>query len=152
MALSEEATKQIVDVLKLEYGTLRTELLQRLATRYQLVSVPLAVLALAVTVGGVQKGPLTAGFMIGALSLLLLSLAAFSYAFLYVGRTIAALSARVAQLEADINWYMQQQYGIEGLLGWETRCQSTRSPWGRLLTGPGVEPSMARRPRLSCRE
>ncbi len=126
-------------MLKVEYGTLRAEILQRTLSRFHFLTVPFVVIALMVTLLASSRRPpaLLVAFVLASLSILV----GFGlWAFIRIGRGVGLISIRVAQLEHQINALMTAAYGTGQLLRWETDHQA-RSGLSRFYNGAGSPPA-----------
>lgn len=128
----------VIQVLSLEYQTLRDDMLVRSAGRFQflgLMTTAAALLASGVlghSIFGEQTwiaGTLAAGVL------------GFGFVcFLLLGRHMATLSARIAEIEQRINALVPAEPGWATILSWESgRREGTRLT--RLLFGIRMQPS-----------
>lgn len=125
----------MIDLLKMEYDTLRAEVVALSSGRLQFMSIPSISVAAAVALV-VSQRPTTPGVALIA-ALLGLVLASALLIYLQIGRSIAALSARIAFLETRLNDIVSSEYGLTLGLDWERQHQ-TRSGLSRIYNGPGV--------------
>jgi hypothetical protein len=107
-----------VQVLSLEYETLRADMLMRTSSRYQFLGfVTAAAAILATGAGHLSLGPGVWFLAILAGGIFLLGLASFWYQGTYVAR----MSMKVAEIENRINDLVPVEPGK--LLGWESDHQ-----------------------------
>jgi hypothetical protein len=110
----------VLQVLTLEYETLRAEILMRTSARYQFLGFITAAAAILAT--GVV------GSSSGVTEWLLATLAGVVFifgllSFWQLGSDVAHLSARVAKIETRINRLMPSEPGTPALLSWESDHQ-----------------------------
>jgi len=91
---------RILQVLALEYGTLRTEILMRLSARYQFVGFITAAAALVGVGIGYSSGPKTWLLVTLALAVLYVGFHGY-YRMVYYGRLV---SVRIAEIEDRSGW------------------------------------------------
>lgn len=113
----------MVQVLSLEYQTLRDDILVRTSGRFQFLGLMTTAAALLASgiFGHSVFGSQT--WIAAGLAFAVFSFGLFCFAFL--GRQAAALSARIAQIEKHINSLAPKQEGYV-LLGWECDWQQRR--------------------------
>src|SRR4051794_6668505 len=96
--VSSAPPDSVVNVLSLEYQTLRSELLTRAAFRYQMLTIAPATVAIAASLAG--RGTVPA-WVIGVL--VFVALLASTAAWWDAGRIIGRLSTQIAYIEKKIN-------------------------------------------------
>jgi hypothetical protein len=118
-----------LQVLSLEYGTLREENLMRFSARYQFIGFVTAATALI----GVAIGYST-GFkvwLLMALAVTVLALGLYGYCRMVINGRL--LSARIAKIEERINELVPPAPGSPNLLSWESEHQFPVPTWMRPL-------------------
>jgi sulfite exporter TauE/SafE len=118
-----------LQVLTLEYGTLREEILMRLSARYQFIGFVTAATALI----GVAIG-YSSGFKVWLLIVLaaaVLFLGFYGYYRMVINGKI--LSVRIAKIEDRINELVPAEPGNPKLLSWELEHQNQSPIWSRAL-------------------
>jgi len=111
----------IIHVLSLEYKTLRAELLVRVSGRFQFLGLMTTAAALIVT-GFFSRSVFGNSDWIAGI----LAAAVFSFGlmnFWILGRHIAVLSARIAEIENRINTLAPARENVPELLSWESERQ-----------------------------
>ena len=119
--LEDADLDRIIQVLSLEYQTLRQDILIRASGRFQFLG--LMTTAAALLASGVLGHSVFSGQTLVAA---VLSAAVFVFGltlFLLVGRQMVNASARVAQLEERINALVPCESDSRPLLSWETDSQ-----------------------------
>jgi hypothetical protein len=109
-----------LQVLMLEYGTLRAEILMRLSARYQFIGFITAAAALI----GVAIG-YSSGLKVWLLTVVTITvLAAGLYGYFRMVLRGKLISARVAEIEDRINKLVPVEPGTPNLLSWESEHQN----------------------------
>ena len=107
---------RFLQVLTLEYETLRAEILARLSARYQFIGFITAATALIGVAIGYSSGFKV--WLLTAMAIIVLATGFYGYYRMVVqGRIV---SARVAQIEARINKLVPVEPGAPNLLSWES--------------------------------
>jgi hypothetical protein len=122
---------QAIQLLSLEYQTLREEMIMRMSSRFQFLGFTTTASALLAT--AVSHSPLGVGtWPVAALAagVFLFGLACF----LLLGRTVVDLSIRVTGIERRINDLLPVQPGTPGWLGWHSEPRH-RSVIARMTYG-----------------
>jgi hypothetical protein len=116
-------TTRVLQVLSLEYQTLREELLVRTSGRFQFLG--LMTTAAALLTSGITGRSLFSGkTWIGAA--LAIGVFAFGVAcFIYLGRQRLALSIKIATIEKRINSLLLVEPGFSPVLSWESEHPRT---------------------------
>ena len=115
---SDETRRLAIEVLLREYDTLRTEILARVRTRFEL----LGFLAIIATIVGSQDS--ATSFRLGvAGSAIVIALTAWGW----FASGIKRCATRILAIEAKVNDFMGEE-----LLAWE-RSQPRRAWWRRLV-------------------
>jgi hypothetical protein len=124
------------DALTLEYSALRQELSDRLGNRQRTVTVPGASAALLAGLGGRANGT-SPGLIIGiTVTLVVVAIGAW----VHNGRMIGLLSAKLAQLEFDINDALHGEFVAQQVMTWHASRQE-RGLFACLAFGQGTQPS-----------
>jgi len=109
-----------VQILSMEYDTLRAEILMLISSRYQFLGFATAAAAILATgAGHLSLGP-------GVWFLAILAGGIFFFgvgSFWYLGNRIALISMRVARIEDRINGLVPAGPGNPKLLSWESEHQ-----------------------------
>jgi sulfite exporter TauE/SafE len=106
-----------LQVLMLEYGTLRAEILMRLSARYQFIGFVTGAAALVGVAIGYSSGLKV--WLLTAVSIAVLALGFYGYCRMILrGRLI---SAKVAEIEDRINKLVPAEPGTPNLLSWESK-------------------------------
>jgi hypothetical protein len=108
-----------LQVLMLEYGTLRAEILTRLSARYQFIGFITAAAALIGVAIGYSSGMKV--WLLTAVSAAVLTVGFYGYSRMVLRGTL--ISARVAEIENRINKLVPTEPGTPDLLGWESEHQ-----------------------------
>lgn len=121
-----------IQVLSLEYQTLRADILTRSQGRFQF-------LGLLTTAAALLASGVLGSSAFGGRTWISVTLAAGVFAFglvcfLILGRHMVHLRARVAEIEKRINALMPAEYGSPKLLSWESDHQQ-RGPLQNLNVG-----------------
>jgi hypothetical protein len=130
LSLDDTSRDRVINILSLEYKTLRDEIGIRHTARFQLLGLMTAAAALIVT-AFVSKSDSIENLWLGiglASGILLLGL----LCFWVLGRQLVGVSARTAQLEEQINALLPSEYS--SALRWESDHQ-TRSPLAMISFG-----------------
>ncbi|HUB38584.1 MAG TPA: hypothetical protein VMA72_07020 [Streptosporangiaceae bacterium] len=105
-----------LQVLMLEYGTLRAEILMRLSARYQFIGFVTGAAALIGVAIGYSSGLKV--WLLTAVSISVLALGFYGYCRMILrGRII---STRVAEIEDRINKLVPAEPGMPNLISWES--------------------------------
>jgi hypothetical protein len=131
-----------VQILALEYQTLRADLQTRSAARFQFLGFVTAAAAILATGLGHSTGPTT--YVLEILGALLFIVGVIS--FWLQGKDQARISAHIVEIERRINQLVPSQ---PNLLTWETRHQE-RSRFDRWILGLRY-PSPKRKPKKTDR-
>jgi hypothetical protein len=133
------SVRSVLDALTLEYNALRQELSDRLGNRQRTVTVLGASAALLAGLGGRENGA-APGLIIGiTVALVVIAVGAW----VHNGRMIGGLSAKLAQLEFDINDALQGEFVAKQAMTWHASRQE-RGFFARLAFGPGTKPTHRR--------
>jgi hypothetical protein len=117
-------------VLALEYGTLREEILMRASARYQFIGFITAAAALIGAGISYSAGPKT--WLLVALAMAVIGVGVYGY---YRMRYhVIRISARIAEIENRINKLVPAEPGTPSLLSWESDHQG-QLVFGRLSLG-----------------
>ncbi len=115
----------MLQVLALEYGTLREEILTRLSARYQFVGFVTTAAGLI----GVGIG-YSSGFKVWLLIALAVAVLAVGIVGYFHMRSYGMLvSARIIEIEDRINKLVPVEPGTRNLLSWETEHRAGLFPW-----------------------
>jgi len=131
--------QRVLDALSLEYDALRQELSDRLGNRQRTVTVLGASAALLAGLGG--RNDDGAPWLVITTAVALVVVAAGAWA--HNGRMIGHLSARLAQLEVDINDAIRDEFVAPQVMTWHSGRQD-RDWLSRLTFGRGVAPTSRR--------
>jgi hypothetical protein len=122
---------RVLQVLTLEYETLRAEILMRTSARYQFLGfITAAAAILATGIGNPSFG--LREWVLASLAGVVFIFGLIS--FWQLGTHVAHLSARVARIEKRINALVPADPGTPELLTWESDHQN-RTPFDRLVLG-----------------
>jgi hypothetical protein len=133
---NNSARDQAIHVLSLEYQTLRDEMIMRMSSRFQFLGFMTAAAAVLATIIDHSVSGLQMWVIVGlAVTIFLFGVTGF----FILGRHLFYMSARVAEIEQNINEMLPPQPGVPSLLGWESERQG-RTLLERLNFG------MSRRP------
>jgi hypothetical protein len=124
-----ETRRQFLDVMSLEYISLRSEIGERTERRFQTVTVFLAAGAL---LAGVKQGDLNVA-VVGLAAALVL---AGAVVWVSAGRSIGRVSAHLAELEKRIDDLIDPD-DFQPPLTWERRRQERRG-WNKFWFGAGA--------------
>jgi hypothetical protein len=106
----------MLQVLALEYGTLRQEILMRLSARYQFVG--FVTTAAALTGVGIGYSSGLKVWLLVSLAVAVLAVGIYGYLRMQVyGRKVAA---RIVEIEERINKLVPVEPGTQNLLSWES--------------------------------
>jgi hypothetical protein len=108
-----------LQVLMLEYGTLRAEILMRLSARYQFIGFITAAAALIGVAIGYSSGIKV--WLLTAVSAIVLAVGFYGYFRMVMRGKI--ISARVAEIENRINELVPAEPGTPNLISWESEHQ-----------------------------
>ncbi|WP_343909057.1 hypothetical protein [Nocardioides aquiterrae] len=124
--------ERLLEVLKWEYDTLRTEIMARQSPGYGFLTVPVAVVALIGALATSDSMEPRARWVL----VLLAGLVVFASLWwaLNVSRGMGKLSERIAEIEGIVNGLLGDWPSGVGLV-WETRTRAQRSAWGRFIHG-----------------
>ena len=130
----DHATDQIVAVLSMEYQTLREEVLGRLSSRFQFLTIGIAAAAFAASaVGMAPPRQLNAAWQQILASFVVVLIAALFVAgvvtYYRAGVMISVLSERIAKIEVRINSLMGNAYDANDVLVWESERRAQPLPW-----------------------
>lgn len=132
-----------VQILSLEYQALRDEMVMRLSSRYQFLGFTTTAAALLTAAGGTS--PL--GLNKWLISALAAGVFIFGLAcFFILGRIVANLTVRIADIEQRINALGPVQPGEPALLSWVTEHEQ-RGPLKSINFGISPRRSMTTRKR-----
>jgi hypothetical protein len=121
---------RIVQVLSLEYDTLREEILVRTTVRFQFVGFVTAAAGLIGAGIGLSSYGIKTWVLVG---LAVAVIAVGLYGYFRMRYHIIGLSARIALLERRINDLVPAEPGFDSLLSWESDHQGT-AVYGRPLS------------------
>jgi hypothetical protein len=110
---------RFLNVLMLEYGTLRAEILVRLSARYQFVGFVTTAAALIGVAIGYSSGIKV--WLLAAVSVAVIGVGFYGYYRMAVQNR--GISARVAAIEGRINTLVPAEPGGQSLLSWESEHQ-----------------------------
>jgi hypothetical protein len=123
---SDADRDRMVQVLSLEYGTLREEILMRISARYQFLGFISASAALMGVAIGYSSGFKV--WLLAALAAAVLVLGFYGYYRMVLnGRVV---SVRIAEIEDRINKLVPAEPGAPDLLSWESEHQNQGPLWG----------------------
>lgn len=111
---------RFLQVLMLEYGTLRAEILTRLSARYQFVGFVTGAAALIGVAIGYSSGLKV--WLLTAVSIAVLAVGFYGYCRMIVRGKL--ISARIAEIEDRINRLVPAEPGTPNLLSWESEHKS----------------------------
>lgn len=121
-----QETDRIIQLLSLEYTTLRDEMLTRISGRFQFLG--LMTTAAALVGSGIGHSPL--GLSTWATATLAAGVFLFGLAcFWRLGRHILGLSKRIAIIERRLNGLVPVSSGAPVLLSWESERQRQPGRW-----------------------
>ena len=119
---------RVIQLLSLEYTTLRDEMLTRISGRFQFLG--LMTTAAALVGSGIGHSPL--GLTTWATATLAAGVFLFGLAsFWRLGRHILGLSKRIAIIERRLNELVPVSSGTPALMSWESERQHQSGRWYR---------------------
>jgi hypothetical protein len=126
-SIAHPAADRAIDVLRIEYDTLRAEIMGHQSNRFQFLVVSTTVAVAIVAAAHFVKGDATSTWLTASIGFVILAIGYLS--FLHMGRAIVALSEGIAIIEARINSIMHHAYGTDAdLLRWETARTQQSGP------------------------